>query len=462
MVKPMGSNSYFVLLVCIYIAVMLFIGIFSSKKLKKIEDFLIAGKKLNLPLTAATLMATWTGAAAITGYTGWIYESGYSMIWIALATTTSLFMIALLFSQKLQALAVLTIPDILKKYYGRRTQTAGAIFISLYCIGIVSGELLGGAYVLSAVLGWDFHQSILVTVATVMGYSLLGGLWAVAITDFIQFVLLAGGLAVAVPYTLIRMGGWSLLHVEIAQLDPVHLDPVGYVSADIILAWIVIIFASNFIAPDIHQRMYAARSPQTAQLGMGITALWDVLLTLAAVILGGAAFVYFQGTVEPDFALPALLVEFFPGLGGMLLMVTLLAVIMSTADSLLIVAGGTLSHDLFMQDHSSVKSLRMFTLSAGVVSVILCFYFDSIMDSILFSSSVYAAGVCIPVLFCLWGKPGTPDAAFYSCLGGGSTALLWRIFQLPYDPIIPGICVCLLLFLCITTWHIYNEKGIKK
>jgi SSS family solute:Na+ symporter len=454
----MHNDGSFLLILFIYISIMFIFGFLSSKKLKNKEDFLIAGKNLNIPLTTATLMATWTGAAAITGYTGWIYQAGYSVIWIALATTTSLFMIALFFSHRLQALAVLTIPDILKTYYDRKTQTVGAVFISLYCIGIVSGELLGGAYVLSAVLGWDFHLAIVVTMITVLAYSLLGGLWAVALTDFFQFILLAGGLLAAVPYTLHRMGGWDLLHQAMGLLDPAHMEIGGYGSLDMIIAWFIIIFASNFIAPDIHQRMYAARSPRTARIAMGITGLWDVLLTLAAVILGSAAFVHFQGVLEPDLALPQLVVDFFPGIGGMILMVTLLAVIMSTADSLLIVAGGTLSHDLFLREHSSVKSLRLFTLLAGIVSVMLCFYFNSIMDSILFSSSIYAAGVFIPVISCLLGKGGTPDAAFLSCIGGGCTAIGWRIFQLPYDPIIPGIALSLGLFYCISAWQRRSDE----
>jgi SSS family solute:Na+ symporter len=135
---------------------------------------------------------------------------------------------------------------------------------------------------------------------------------------------------------------------------------------------------------------------------------------------------------------------------------------MSTADSLLIVAGGTLSHDIFLQENSSLKSLRLFTLLAGILSMILCFYFNSIMDSILFSSSIYAAGVFIPVISCLLGKGGTPDAAFFSCIGGGCTAIGWRIFQLPYDPIIPGIAISLMLFLCISTWqrHSGEEESI--
>ncbi|MBU7031090.1 MAG: sodium:solute symporter family protein [Theionarchaea archaeon] len=447
----MHNESHFLFFFSSYLIIMIVIGALSSRKLKNVEDFLIAGRRLNLPLTAATLMATWTGAAAMTGYTGWIYEGGYSMIWIALATTTSLFFIALFFSEKLQSLAVLTIPDILKRYYDGKTQKVGAVFISTYCIGIVSGELLGGAYVMSAVLGWDFHQTILVSAATIIGYCLLGGLWAVAITDLFQFILLAGGLAIAVPSVLFKMGGWSLLHREMELLDPAHLDICGYVSLDLILAWFIIIFASNFIAPDIHQRMYAARSGRTARLAMGITGLWDVMLTLGALILGSAAFVHFQGTLEPDLALPQLFVDFFPGMGGMILMVTLMAVIMSTADSLLLVAGGTLSHDLFMLDsRSGVRYLRFFTLLAGVISVIFCFYFESIMDAILFSSSIYAAGVFIPVISCLLGKRGTPDAAFFSCIGGGGTAIAWRILQWDYDPVLPGICVCLFLFSLIS------------
>ena len=451
-VKRMDST--FTSLVGLYLLLMVLIGVYSSKKLRTLEDFLVAGRKLNLPLTSASLMATWTGAAAVTGYTGWIYEAGYSMMWIAVATTTSLLLIGLVLSKRLRKLSLLTVPDILEKYYDKRTKNGGAFLIAVYCIGVVSGELLGGAHIMSAVLGWDFSTTLLLTAAIVIGYCLLGGLWAVAVTDLFQFLLLSCGLVIAVPFTLQKMGGWTLLHQQVGYVDPDHLSIVGYASFDMIVAWFIIIFASNFIAPDIYQRMYAAKTGRTARLAMGLTGLWDVFLTVAAVVLGMSAFVYFQGTVNPDLALPQLLIELFPVGFSSFLMVTLMAVIMSTADSLLVVAGGTVCHDfLGFHKKSPLKWVRGFTLVCGLVSLGLCFYFESIMDSILFSSSVYAAALFIPVISCFVWKKGTNDAAFYSCVSGGVVTILWRILQLGLNPVIPGICVCFFLFVGISVWQ---------
>jgi SSS family solute:Na+ symporter len=435
-----------------YLFFLVIIGVYSSRKLKDAEDFLVAGRKLNLPLTSATLMATWTGAAAITGYTGWIYEAGFSMLWIALATTSSLLLISLVLSKKLRRLALLTVPDILERTYDKRTKHIGALLISVYCIGIVSGELLGGAHIMSAVLEWDFSEALLLTAAIVIGYCFLGGLWAVAVTDLFQFLLLASGLVITVPLTLQKMGGWTVLHQEVFTLDPNHLTICGYSTIDMIVAWFIIIFASNFIAPDIYQRMYAAKNERTARVAMGLTGLWDIFLTMSAVILGMSAFLYFQGSVETDFALPQLLVELFPGILGSILMVTLLAVIMSTADSLLVVAGGTVFHDV-LGFKSGLKWIRVLTVVCGLLSLGLCFYFESIMDSILFSSSVYAAGLFIPVISAFAWKKGTKDAAFYSCLGGGAITVLWRILGLPSDPVLSGIFLCFLLFVGISTWQ---------
>lgn len=306
---------------------------------------------------------------------------------------------------------------------------------------------------MSAVLGWDFYNALAITAAIVIGYCLLGGLWAVAATDLFQFLLLSFGLVIAVPLTLHRMGGWSFLHQEVSSLNPDHVNIFGYTTFDMIVAWFVIIFASNFIAPDIYQRMYAAKTGRTARLSMGITGLWDVFLTIAAVVLGLSAFLYFQGSVPPDLALPQLLVELFPGLFSSFLMVTLMAVIMSTADSLLVVAGGTVYHDfLGFGRKSALKWVRVLTLVCGLLSLGLCFYFESIMDSILFSSSVYAAGLFIPVISSFVWK-GTKDAAFYSCLAGGGVTIVWRILNWEVDPVIPGILVCFLLFVGISVWQ---------
>lgn len=375
------------------------------------------------------------------------------MMWIAVATTTSLLLIGLVLSKRLRKLSLLTVPDILEKYYDKRTKNGGALLIAVYCIGIVSGELLGGAHIMSAVLGWDFSTTLLLTAAIVISYCLLGGLWAVAATDLFQFLLLSCGLVIAVPFTLHKMGGWTLLHQQVAYLDPDHLNIFGYASFDMIVAWVIIIFASNFIAPDIYQRMYAAKTGRTARLAMGITGLWDVFLTVAAVVLGMSAFVYFQGNITPDLALPQMVTELFPGVVGSFLMVTLLAVIMSTADSLLVVAGGTVCHDVLgFRTKSQVKWVRGFTVLCGLVSLGLCFYFESIMDSILFSSSVYAAGLFIPIISCFVWK-GTKDAAFCACLGGGGVTIAWRILEWGLDPVIPGILVCLLLFVGISQWQ---------
>lgn len=445
----------FMYLFGIYIVLLMSIGMYTSKNLKNLEDFLVAGRKLNIPLTSASLMATWTGAAAITGYAGWIYEAGYSMVWIAVATTTSLLLIALVLSKKLNRLSVLTIPDILEKNYDKRTKRVGGFLISVYCIGIVSGELLGGAHIMSAVLHWNFLKALLLISVIIMVYCVLGGLWAVATTDLIQFLVLAGGLVLAVLVTLKKMGGWYVLHEKVSVLDPGHLDGLGYTTIDVVIAWFIIIYASNFIAPDIYQRMYAAKTERTARVSMGIAGIWDVFLTIAAIILGLSAFVYFQGSVSTDLALPQLLVMLFPGVFGSFLMVALLAVIMSTADSLLVVAGGTIYHDILeFEKKSTLLWLRGITLMCGGISFALAFYFESIMDSILFSSSVYAAGLFIPVISVFIWKKGTKDAAFYSCISGGGLTIAWRIFGWGLDPVIPGIVLSILMFCGISVYQL--------
>ncbi|MGD2247241.1 MAG: sodium:solute symporter family protein [Candidatus Methanofastidiosia archaeon] len=444
-----------------YIVLLIAIGVYTSKNLKNLEDFLVAGRKLNIPLTSASLMATWTGAAAITGYAGWIYEAGYSMIWIAVATTTSLLLIALVLSKKLNRLSVLTIPDILEKTYDKRTKKVGAFLISVYCIGIVSGELLGGSYIMSAVLNWNFSKALILISVIIMGYCILGGLWAVATTDLVQFFFLAGGLIAAVLLTLKKMGGWIVLHEKVSAIDPVHLDGLGYTTFDVIIAWIIIIYASNFIAPDIYQRMYAAKTERTARLSMGIAGVWDVFLTVAALVLGLSAFVYFQGGVPTDLALPQLLVSLFPGVFGSFLMVALLAVIMSTADSLLVVAGGTVYHDILeLEKKSALPWVRAITLACGGISLGLCFYFESIMDSILFSSSVYAAGLFIPIISVFVWNKGTKDAAFYSCVSGGAITILWRISNYQLNPVIPGIAASILVFWGISFYQLKLRSNL--
>lgn len=443
-----------------YLVLLIAIGFYFSKKMKGMGDFLVAGRKLNLPLTTATLMATWTGAAAITGYAGWCYYCGYSMLWIAFATTPSLIIIGILFAKKLRKLALYTVPDLLKLRYDKKTGGVSAVLIAAYCIGVVAGEIMGGAAVMSTIFGWEFAHAMLLVAVIVIAYTTLGGLWAVAWTDLIQFLILSIGLVIAIPLTLKEVGGWSGLHISLAEMDPAHLGIFEYAPYKMILAWFIIIFASNFIAPDIYQRMYAAKDERTARLAMGITGMWDTILTMIALVLGMAAFVIFAGEIEGDMALPMLIDKLFPGIFGAFVMVAIMAVIMSTADSLLVVASGTFVEDFYkgfinpkVTEEYALKLIRVMTIVSGLIALALAFYFESIMDSILFASSIYAAGLFIPVMSAFYWQRGTKEAAFISALLGGAVTIIWRIIygaEASIDPILPGIAISIVSFVVIS------------
>ena len=443
-----------------YLLLMMVIGVYFSKKMKGMGDFLVAGRKLNLTLTTATLMATWTGAAAITGYTGWCYYCGYSMLWIAFATTPSLIIIGLLFARKLRKLALYTVPDLLKLRYDKKTSGVSAVLIAIYCIGLVSVNIKGGATVMSTVFGWDISYAMLLVAAIIIAYTTLGGLWAVAWTDLIQFLILSIGLVVVVPFTLKEVGGWSVLHATLAEMDPAHLRIFEYAPYKTILAWFIIIYASNFIAPDIYQRMYAAKNERTARLAIGITGMWDTVLTMIALLLGMAAFVIFSGEIEGDMALPMLINKLFPGVFGAFVMVAIMAVVMSTADSLLVVASGTFVEDFYkgfinpkVSEEHALKLIRVMTVVSGLIALALGYYFESIMDGILFASSVYAAGLFIPIMSAFYWKRGTKEAAFISALLGGGITIAWRIIygaEASIDPVLPGIAVSIVSFVVIS------------
>ncbi|MFQ6087400.1 MAG: sodium:solute symporter [Candidatus Methanofastidiosia archaeon] len=429
-----------------YLILVLLIGISISKRVKKFEDFMVAGRRLSFPLTTFSLMATWTGAAAITGYTGWIYGAGFSMIWIAFCTTSALLFVGLVFARRLSGLALYTIPELLLKRYGKGTQRIGALTITLYCTGMVSAQLLGGAAILSVVLGWSYESSILLSSLVIITYTALGGLWAVALTDFFQFFVLGTGLILAIPLTLYKVGGLSQM---LSSLPTEHLDPLTYAPPLQILSWFLIIFPSILIDPAIYQRIYASKTPRIARLSLGFTGIWDFFLTLITLILGLSAFSLYAGE-EVDLALPTVIKTVFPEFLGAFILVAILAAVMSTADSFLLVGAGTLTKDLLNRE--GMLKVRVITVVLGFLAILIALYFSEIMYAVLFSSAVYVAALFIPIMG-VFLKFGGPKGAFLSAIAGGGTAILWRILNLSPDPIIAGILTSAIIFLGVSRFE---------
>ncbi len=419
-----------------YIISVIGLGIWLSRRHKNFDDYFLAGRVLTAPILVCTLVSTYYGIDVLLGDSELAYNDGivgffgYSMpIYLFYVVA------ALLLAKRLKSEAFTSLPEILLRYYGPNTQILAAIASFLYSLPALS--LFGFGLVAHVVLGWEPMVGAAVLGGAALIYTILGGLWAVAITDAIQFFMMCITLAVAVPLALGKVGGYEWLE---ANLDPSYFHFFGDVPI-----WLVLIYVmtglSVLVEPAFYQRIFSAKSFKSVRNAMlfGIL-LWgsyDWAVTAAAMAAKGAAL---QGIlpadIHPNEAVLRITVVSLPaGLVG-LFIAGVLAAEMSTVDSYCLVAGSNLSYDIYkprarkaVTDAQLIRMTRIGIVISWVLGYVVAFYFERMLALWVFLSTLLTSTVLMPVLLGIfradWRKP---LAGFVSAVTGLVSAILFYGF----------------------------------
>ena len=202
----------------IYLVVMLYIGFRTSKIARTIDEFVVAGRRMSLWLTTSSLFATWFCGGTILGGSGtaysegiWNTESGWGVIPDPYGAGLCLLIAGLFFMHKLRRMNLLTLSDFYLKRYGKITQTVVSILLISTFIFWSAVQVIAAGKILEAILGWNYELSIIVATIVTWTYTVMGGLWADALTDFYQMLILLIGVVVTFICVLPVVGGLEAL-----------------------------------------------------------------------------------------------------------------------------------------------------------------------------------------------------------------------------------------------------------
>lgn len=408
------------LILAAYIGGILLLGWAVSRRITSFRDWFVAGGRMTTPLLVCTLVSTYYGldvlfggseVGYVEGVVGWFYYLRPYYLAIILA--------ALLVARRLKRHDFLSLPDVAAHYYGRGTQVVVAAASFLYSLPLLA--VMGLGVLLDVVLGIPFAWGVLLGAAVSIVYTLMGGLIADALTDTVQFTLMCVTLGVAALLALDAHGGVDALQ---RALPASYFDPRGTYPA-----WVLVVFGlsalSVLVEPAFYQRIFAAVSYRAvlAALGIGVV-LWgafDWVVTILGMTAAAAGV-----EAEPRYALLTLVVDVLPaGLTG-LFVAGVIATAMSTIDSYLLIAGGNLSYDLYrpfrrapLSDAGQLRHTRWMVVVAGLVSVGMALFFQSMVSAWIFMSTVLVAAALVPVLAGLY-MPFRPSAraGLWSSLAG--------------------------------------------
>ena len=421
------------IIIRLYLLGMKGVGLWFAKKHSDFEDFFLAGRSLTTPLLITTLISTYYGIDVLFGDSQLGFTNGV-VAWFAYARPTYAFFLiaAFLLAHRLKQEDFKSLPDILDKYYGKKTRYVGAVTSFIYSLPALS--LYGFGMLGDVILGWEPIMGMVVLGGIALIYTITGGFWAVALTDSVQFVLMCVVLAMAFPFAMNLIGGFDKM---IEVLEPSYFDTLGDMSI-----WLIIIYASTglsiLVEPTFYQRIFAAKSYKNVRnalvIGIFIWGSYDWIITILAM---AAKVAVIQGTlpvdVAPDAALLTIMVAALPAGALGLFLAGVLSTEMSTLDSYCLVAGGNVAYDIYKPafkpsatDQELIKTTRQGILLSWALGFAMAISFDQMLGLWVFLASILISSVLAPILLGMYvPKFRKPLAGFLSAgLGLVSTVIL--------------------------------------
>lgn len=460
----MSNEMYQLIAIIIYMAAMVFIGWYAYKRTSNLTDYMLGGRSLGPVVTALSAGAADMSGWLLMGLPGAIYSVGIGQSWIAIGLTVGAYLNYVLVAPRLRVYTQvsndsITIPSYLDsrlKDKSRFLRIASAIIILIFFTFYVSsGMVAGGKFFLSS-FGLDYHYGLLIVSAVVIFYTLFGGFLAVSYTDVVQGLIMFFALLL-VPITgLFLTGGLSETAASIREVDPQMLNLfkgasfLGVVST---VAWGL----GYFGQPHIITRFMAISSVKEMKSARRIGIGWMFLSLFGAVATALVGVAYYQQNnmtlADPETVFIILgQIIFHPFIAGIML-AAVLAAIMSTISSQLIVTSSALIEDLYKAviktdatDKQYVFLGRMAILIVSVIAMALAWpNNESILKIVSFAWAGFGASFGPVILLSLYWRKITAKGALWGMVAGAITVMIWgNVASLSgklYE-IVPGFIIC--------------------
>ncbi len=448
----------------IYLLILIVIGFVGAGKAKDSDHYLVANRGLTLPVLVGTIIAGWLGAGTVVGHANISYSNGFGALWWVAGGTVAI-SIVIAISKKLRRFDLYTVPDLLELRYGPIAKIIGSITIIIAFTGIVGSQIKAMSYVLEAVTSIDPKFGAIIGALLVIFYTVMGGMYSVAYTDVLQYAMLLIGLLIAAPIALNAAGGFSGWE---ATLPATHFEPTGGLGISGALAIALPFLMLATVDQNLYQRMYSAKSADTARKGAVFGLIGGVTVMLLVFVIAVSSAVLFPD-INPDLAVYIISTDLLNPFIGMILLLAILSIVMSTADSYLLSPATNISKDLYNRfinpnatDRQILIVTRISVVVLGFIGLAGALWFDTFLGFMLVGYTVYGAGVFFPILAAFLWKGATYKGAIASIGGGLISTLVWEFgvnSSVPTIYIGAATSLILLIIVSLFTKHSDTENA---
>ncbi len=343
-----------------YFSLLFGLAIWSSKSTGSLAGYYLAGRKLPAAVVGFSSASTGESAWLLLGLTGMGYVLGANALWIVFGEVVATAVAWAFVGPRFKALAdryqAITVADWMEQRFGDRRQIlriTGSVVILVMAGTYMAAQLTGTGKTFESFLGVSYEFGVIVGAAIILFYTAFGGLQAVAWSDLFQALLMTATMVVLPLTAIVELGGFAAMASKLAAIDPGLLLPMGPEGgtgrgfADIFShLGVGLAFLG---APQLLVRFMAAKNRRTLSDGGLVAASAIILFDLGAVFTGMAGRALYPGIADPEGIMPLLSTELMPAVVTGLFLTAVLAAIMSTADSVLLLASSAAVRDVFQK-----------------------------------------------------------------------------------------------------------------
>ncbi len=417
-------------LVALYLLVTVIIGLMAARRVRNSTDYAVAGRNLPLIMIVTTTFATWFGSETVMGIPATFIEDGLGgIVEDPFGAGLCLVLVGAFFAAKLYRMSLLTISDYYRERYGKGIEVVCSIFILLSYLGWVSAQVTALGLVFSLVTGGAVSVPVgmAIGLSIIVIYTLFGGMWSVAVTDFMQMIILVAGLLALAWYASDLIGGVqpALDFVKAQELDnfwpePSFKEVVFFVSAALTM------MLGSIPQQDVFQRVMSARDERAATWGPIIGGVLYILFAFIPIFLVISAMLIMPDQAKALLAddsqkiLPTLIMNHMPFAMQVIFFGALLSAIMSTASATLLAPSVTFNENIwrhlrpFSHAGDQLRTMRITVLIFGIAVLIyaIAMQGSSIYEMVSGAYQITLVGAFTPLVFGLFWKRATTQGAW--------------------------------------------------
>jgi SSS family solute:Na+ symporter len=425
-----------------YLLVLTGVGVYKSRQVKTQADFAVAGRSLSPWILVCTMLAAWIGTGSIVGNAGKTYEAGLAALILPIGSVIGMMLLTRV-APRARNYEVFSVPEIIGSRYGQTARLLAVIALVIAYMVIVSYQFNALGAVLHAILvdagGKPFVSESLGTIVAavaIITYTILAGLLSLAYTDIITGIIITVSLFISLPILWSHAGGWQGMEAHFAAMGkPAHMQFWGVFTPAQIINYTLPTFLLIMGDANQYQRFFASKSAKGAR--SAVTFMVFAVLVIESLIILEA---WIASSLIPNAAVGKYVLiyaarDFLPTALGLLFMITIVGIIISTADSFLLIPATCVIRDIYLNyvnpqaaERKVIFLSRLLVLALGIIAYLVSLSFarsTTIFEKAMYAYTVYGAAITPCLVAALFWKRATRTGAILSIVAGTGTALAW-------------------------------------